>query len=121
MTMQIGWSIDVFGERGRLITESPTFPTSRDCTPRGGQLGGALEDIAIPHALKTAPGVTLDWQSHPQPSYPMALSMQAMVAAIRGEGAASPDFAEALEVERLQQAVRMSSEERRWIAIADVT
>jgi predicted dehydrogenase len=128
MTMQIswsmplhdGWSIDVFGERGRLVAESPTFPTSRDCTLRGGQLGGSLDDIAIANSFKSAPGIALDWQSEPQPSFPMALSMQAMVDAIEGRGQAAPDFAQALEIERIQEAIRLSSLERRWVRIADV-
>jgi predicted dehydrogenase len=128
MTMQIswsmvlydGWSIDVFGERGRLVAESPTFPTSRDCTLRGGQLGGSLDGIAINDSFKSAPGVALDWQSDPQPSFPMALSMQAMVDAIAGLGHAVPDFAQALEIERIQEAIRLSSLERRWVRIADV-
>jgi predicted dehydrogenase len=128
MTMQIswsmplhdGWSIDVFGERGRLVAASPTFPTSRDCTLRGGQLGGSLDDIAIADSFKSAPGVTLDWQSDPQPSFPMALSMQAMVDAIAGCGHVAPGFAQALEIERIQEAIRLSSLERRWVRIADV-
>jgi predicted dehydrogenase len=120
MVLQNGWSIDVFGERGRLIAESPTFPTSRDCMLRGGKLGGSLTDIAIADSFKTAPGVTLDWQSDPQPSFPMALSMQAMVDAIEGRGRAAPDFAQALEIERIQEAIRLSSIERRWVRIADV-
>ena len=51
----------------------------------------------------------------------MALSMQAMVEAIEGHGNAAPDFAEALEVERLQEAIRLSSEARCWVWLADVT
>jgi predicted dehydrogenase len=80
-----------------------------------------MAEIAIPDAFKAAPGITLDWQSEPQPSFPMALSMQAMVEAIEGHGNAAPDFAEALEVERLQEAIRLSSEARCWVWLADVT
>jgi predicted dehydrogenase len=120
MTLHNGWAIDVFGDKGRLVAESPTFPTSRDCVLRGGGLGGAMEGIALPDALEPVPGIALDWQSDPQPSFPMACSMQAMVAAIRGEGAASPDFATALEIERLQESIRLSSAERRWVAVDDV-
>ena len=79
-----------------------------------------MADVAIPDAFKAAPGITLDWQSEPQPSFPMALSMQAMVEAIEGRGSAAPDFAEALEVERLQEAIRLSSAGRCWIRLADV-
>ncbi|WIW90088.1 Gfo/Idh/MocA family oxidoreductase (plasmid) [Sphingobium sp. V4] len=120
MALHDGWVIDVFGEKGRLIASSPTFPTARDCLLRVGQIGGALEDVAIPDSFRTAPDIMLDWQSEPQPSFPMALSMRAMVEAIRSRGQGAPDFAEALEIERLQEAIRLSSGERRWVKLADV-
>ncbi len=128
ITMQISWSlplhqgwvIDLYGERGRLVAKSPTFPTARDCTLHGGQIGGALEELAIPDALKSAPDIALDWQAEVQPSFPMALSMQAMVNAIHGQGQASPNFAHALEIERVQEAIRLSSAERRWVELAAV-
>lgn len=120
MPFHDGWSVDVFGDRGRLVAASPTFPTSRDCTLLGGQIGGTIAPIDIPDAFKSASDIALDWHSDPQPSFPMALSMQHMVAAIRGGAPASPDFARALEVERIQEAIRLSSAERRWIAVADI-
>lgn len=120
MPLHDGWSIDVFGDRGRLVAASPTFPTSRDCTLQGGQIGATIAPIDIPDAFKSAPGIALDWQSDPQPSFPMAVSMQHMVAAIHGGENPSPDFARALEIERIQEAIRLSSAERRWIAVGDI-
>jgi predicted dehydrogenase len=128
ITMQISWSlpvhqgwlIDVYGKKGRLVVESPTFPTAKDCVLKGAQTGGALEGIALPDAFKSAPGIALDWQAPIQPSYPMALSMHAMVEAIHGRGEASPTFADALEIERLQEAMRVSSAERRWVKLGEV-
>lgn len=121
MTLHHGWMIDVFGTEGRLVAESPTFPTTRDCTLRGGPLGGEMQAIAIPKGLAADPGVAIDGHSDPQPSYPIALSMRDMVRAIKGEAVASPDFAAALEVERLQEAIRLSALERRWVRAGDVT
>jgi predicted dehydrogenase len=115
-----GWLLDIYGSKGRLVAKSPTFPTAKDCTLQGAQLGGALEDIVIPDRFKFASDIGLDWQAEVQPSFPMALSMHAMVEAIHGRGKASPDFARALEVERLQEAIRISNSERRWVKIADV-
>jgi predicted dehydrogenase len=115
-----GWVIDVYGKKGRLVAQSPTFPTAKDCILKGAQLGGALEDIAIPDAYKSAPGIALDWLAPVQPSFPMALSMHTMVEAIHGRGAASPTFADALEIERILEAVRVSSAERRWVRVGDV-
>lgn len=115
-----GWLLDVYGTQGRLRAHSPTFPTARDCNLWGGKLGGAMEEIVVPDAYKSDPAVGLDWQAEVQPSYPMALSMHEMVEAIHGRGKASPDFARALEVERLQEAIRVSSAERRWVTISEV-
>jgi predicted dehydrogenase len=128
MTMQIswslplhdGWHIDVYGSKGRLRAQSPTFPTARDCRLFGGQLGGAMEEIALPDAFKSHPDIGLDWQAEVQPAYPMALSMHAMVEAIYGRSKASPDFGRALEIERVQEAIRLSSTHWRWVTVAEI-
>lgn len=120
MTLHDGWLIDLFGDKGRLVASSPTFPTARDCILRAGQIGGALEEVEIPRCYLAAPGVKLNWQSEPQPSFPMALSMSTMVDAIHGRAQAMPDFAEALEIERLQEAIRLSSMQRCWVRPADI-
>ena len=115
-----GWLIDVFGSKGRLIARSPTFPTARHCTLQGGKVGGVLEEIVIPEEFRVVSGIGLDWQADVQPSFPMALSMNAMVDAIGGEGQAAPDFATALEIERLQEAIRVSSAGRRWVCLEEI-
>lgn len=115
-----GFVLDVYGSKGRLLATSPTFPTARDCRLEGGQLGGQLEPLAIGPGFLSHPDLALDWQAEVQSSYPMALSMRAMVVAVRGEALAAPDFTRAFEVERIQEAVRRSSAARCWIALADV-
>jgi predicted dehydrogenase len=50
----------------------------------------------------------------------MALSMQRMAQAIRGEGSAAPDFAQAFTVERVLEAARRSMVERRWVRINEI-
>jgi len=120
MPLYDGWSIDVFGDKGRLLASSPTFPTVRDCRLQGGQVGGALADIALDPRFASAHGIALDLDSDPQAAVPMAFAMQAMVAAIGHGGTAAPDFARALEVERLQEAIRQSNVRRRWISVGDI-
>ena len=120
MPLHDGWLLDVFGSKGRIVSTSPTFPTARDCTLNAGQLGGSLAPVEIDHRSISAPGIALDWQSEPQPSFPMALSMHAMVEAISGGTGASPDFASALEVERIQEAIRRSTIERRWVQVGEI-
>jgi predicted dehydrogenase len=115
-----GWIIDVYGTQGRLRAQSPTFPTARDCALRGGKIGGALEEIHLPDSFKSQASIGLDWQADVQPAFPMALSMHAMVEAIHGRGKATPDFSRAYEIERLQEAIRVSSSERRWVRISEI-
>ncbi|MET0252000.1 MAG: Gfo/Idh/MocA family oxidoreductase [Novosphingobium sp.] len=121
MAVHDGFLLDVFGDGGRLVARSPTFPTARDCTLQAGKVGGTLADVAIPDELRHAEGIALDWQAAIQPSFPMALSMNAMVEQIAGRGdAAGPTFADALEIERTQEAIRLSNAERRWVTLAEV-
>lgn len=121
MTVPSGWSIDVFGEEGRLAARSPSFPTARDCTLHGARGGEAMAELPIPDEMRRPPGIALDADAAIRPSFPMALSMQAMVEAIESRGSASPDFATALEVERLLEAIRVASAERRWVRLDTVT
>lgn len=120
MVQHNGFAIDVFGEKGRLTATSPTFPTAQDCVLAGGKLGDAYGPMAIDPSFYNSPAVGLDATAPVPPSYPMALSMEAMVAAIEGRGTAGPDFAVALEIERLVEAMRVSNIERRWVKVADI-
>jgi predicted dehydrogenase len=116
-----GWYLDVFGSDGRIVLEAPSFPTCRDTTLRAGKLGGAgLELLEIPVRFKKTSAVGIDANCDIQPSYPMALSMDAMVQAIRGEGRAHPDFDQAWRVEKLLEAVRRSAAERRWVRLDEI-
>lgn len=119
-TLGDGWLLDAFGSKGRFTVTAPSFPTTQESVLRAGQLGGKLETIAIPDRLKSAPGIDIDWASQPPPAYPMALAMQSLVDAADGKGKATPDFDQAWQVERIQEAIRLSSLERRWIRIADI-
>jgi predicted dehydrogenase len=116
-----GWYLDIFGSDGRIELESPSFPTSRDTTLRAGKLGAtAMERVEIPSRLLSTPGVGLDAGCDIQPAYPMSLSMHAMVQSIRGEARARPDFDQAWRVEKLQEAVRRSAQERRWVRTDEI-
>ena len=121
MPVQAGWSVDLFGADGRLLAESPTFPTAKDCTLEAAKMGEALNIVPPSPEDLAAPRLSIDASAQPAPAFPMALSMAAMVAHIRGEAAApTPDFALALEVERTLEAIRRASAERREVAIQSV-
>ena len=115
-----GWLLDVFGSDGRIVAQAPSFPTSRDTTLHAGKLGGTLERIAIPDALLRSRDVAIDADHPIPPAYPMSLSMNAMARAIEGQRGARPDFAQGWQVERMQEAIRLSQAERRWVRIDDI-
>jgi predicted dehydrogenase len=120
-TVPAGWRIEAFGSNGRIVAAAPNFPTSRQTTLQAGTLdSGTLSNIAIPERLLRAEGISIDADVDPQPAFPMALSMNRMVRAIRGDGAASPDFEQAWMVERVLEAARRSAAERRWVRIEEI-
>lgn len=128
MTQHDGWLLDIYGTDGRLVTKSPTFPTAKECTLHGAKLA----DKANPHLPTDLPAIEIPAEHYSAgdasvtadfpmpPVFPMALAMQRMVAAIGGEGQASPDFARALEVERVQEAMLRSQAGRCWVAMSEV-
>jgi len=120
-TLASGWSLEAFGSNGRFVASAPSFPTSRDTTLLAGTLaGGRLETVQIPQRLLETSEIAVGADVEPQPAYPMALSMNRMVQAIRGGGPASPDFEQAWLVERVLEAARRSSAEKRWVRIEEI-
>ncbi|MBS3961915.1 MAG: Gfo/Idh/MocA family oxidoreductase [Sandarakinorhabdus sp.] len=118
MPVADGWLIDLYGENGRLVARSPSFPTIRDCTLEAAATGETLTPVRLDRTMPD--GLGLKPEADPQPSVAMALSMHAMIGAIRDDGRARPDFAQAKEVERVLEAIRRSTEERRWIELAEI-
>ncbi|WP_380780844.1 hypothetical protein [Sphingomonas sp. R86520] len=125
-----GWAVGLWGTVGRILSTSPIFPSSKDCKLFGGRLDGNgeaalhtghLKPIELGKNLMRDPAVKIDADHPVPPAYPMALSMNAMVQAIRGHGSAKPDFKQAWQVERMQEAIRRSSAERRWVGLAEIT
>jgi len=120
-TLGSGWTLDVFGSNGRIVARAPSFPTSRDTTLHAGKLGDtAPQPIEIPQRFLHSPDILVDANAEIQPTHPMALSMHAMAKAIRGEGHARPDFAQAWKVERALEAVRRSVADRRWVRLDEI-
>ncbi|WP_159982748.1 MULTISPECIES: Gfo/Idh/MocA family protein [unclassified Novosphingobium] len=122
-----GWHLDFYGSEGRMVIEAPSFPTAKDTVLYAGTLATGdvrghkgLQRVDLPDALFRASQVSIDADMPVPPCYPMALSMEAMVGAIAGKGKAHPDFAQAWEIERVQEAIRLSSAERRWVKMTEI-
>lgn len=120
-TVAQGWRFEAFGSNGRFVASAPSFPTSRDTTLQTGTLAsGRLEPVQIPPKLLASPDVSVGAEVEPQPVYPMALSMNRMVQAIRSPGSVAPDFEQGWQVERVLEAARRSSAERRWVKVQEI-
>jgi predicted dehydrogenase len=116
-----GWYVEAFGSNGRMTIEAPSFPTVLDTVLHAGTLdGGAMERVAIPDAMLRSPDIGIDAYMPVPPAYPMALSMNRMVRAIEGDAVAHPDFEQAWQIERIQEAIRRSSAERRWVKLGEI-
>lgn len=119
---QEGWTVDLFGTKGRLRARAPSFPTMQDAKLFAGEAGARDVVTMQPVALEAPsdPAIAMDWMSNPPPAYPMALTMQSLVDAIEGKSDANPDFALALQVEKVLEAARISSAERRWVQLSSI-
>ena len=126
---QIGWNstvpeglvLEAFGSDGRFVATSPTFPTSQDCVLRAARRGEQLAEVAMPDRFRAQQGIGIDSTCPVPPAFPMALAMQSMVEAINGKGEATPDFEQAWQVERVQEAIRLASADRRWVRIDEIS
>lgn len=120
-TVGRGWHLEAFGSGGRLTLAAPTFPTSTDTVLLAGALGSrVLEPVAIPDRLRHPDGIAIAPEVQPQAAHGMAISMRNMRDAITGGGKAAPDFAQAWSVERILEAARLSSQQRRWMSLDEI-
>jgi predicted dehydrogenase len=131
MTMQLqvswsatvgrGWHFEAFGSEGRITASDPSFPTSQNTMLSAGAIGSKTVDpIEIPDRLMRPTDINIGPDAFPQAAHPMAISMQRMVHAIHGDWPAAPDFAQAWHVERILEAARLSSQERKWMRLDTV-
>ena len=116
-----GWRIEAFGSGGRMMIEAPNFPTTTETTLKAGAVGtDSLELVEMPERLVRPDNISVGPEVQPEAAHGMAMSMQNMVEAIQTGAPAAPDFGQAWAVERLLEAARLSSMERRWVRIDDV-
>jgi predicted dehydrogenase len=132
--VQTGWSVpdaaclrvEVWGDRGRLLLEDPTFGDGISArlyaAERGhGEFGHPIGKILdIPPELYKVPGTQFTKETAPPYMVSMGWMFSDMIRTIREGGPGSPSFAEALHAQRVVEAVVQSQQSKRWVAIADV-
>jgi predicted dehydrogenase len=109
-----GFHLELAGERGRLVIQSPMMPAGESSVLLG-QAGGAMEAVVVPERLMTTEGIDLPsaWPGDPRGA--MARSFWLMTRAIAGNGDARPDFARAYHVQSVIESIYRSGEGAGWV------
>lgn len=118
-----GFRFSAWGSRGRLETRAPVFPMAHDTQLFGSQdpaLGTAtLEPIEIAETYKRLDSSSALADDPATGLLPMAAIFISMLAEIRGEGRAMPNFERALHVQAAIEAADRSASERRWVDMTE--
>jgi predicted dehydrogenase len=116
-----GFVLDVWGTTGRLVAKAPTFPQAFNTRLFFGGIAAlgleTTKELPLPDRLQTIPGSSARADAAEYGVFPMATIFSSMLRAVRGEGSASPDFAQAVHVQAVIEAATLSSTERRWVSV----
>jgi predicted dehydrogenase len=132
--VQTGWCVpdaaclrvEVWGDRGRLLLEDPTFGdgiSARLYAGRNGrgQFGAPIgEWLDIPASLYEVPGTPFTKATAPPYMVSMGWMFHDMVRSIREGRAGSPSFAEACHAQCVVEAVVQSQKSGQWLRIDDI-
>jgi predicted dehydrogenase len=115
-----GSRIDIYGSEGRLLLEAGSFfgmSLIKNTRLYGGRVGEEFGEIEVP----SSDDVEIELKSLSDPMLELnrsnGLGLIHLVRAIRGEGEAHPNFADAYRAIRVSEAVEKSSAEERWIKL----
>jgi predicted dehydrogenase len=114
-----GFHLELAGNRGRLVFQSPMMPAG-ESTVLLGTAGGALEPVEVPERLMRTEGIDLPSAWPGDPCGAMARSFLLMTEAMAGRGTARPDFARGYHVQSVIEAVYRSGEGAGWVRPADL-
>lgn len=106
-----GWRMEAYGTEGTLAASSAALPQIAPISLSGSLGIDPLAPLDVPERKIVGLSVPAG------PGHNIARSYARMAGAIRDGAAAEPDFGHALEVHRLLDLVRMSSDERRAIGV----
>ena len=106
-----GWSMEAYGTEGTLIASSASLPQITPILLNGASGEDPLAPLEVPERDPVGMSVPKG------PGHNIARSYARMAHAIRDGAPAGPDFDRALEVHRLLDAVRRSSDERRTMGV----
>jgi len=118
-----GFELEAQGSLGRLTASAPpffpeAFTTNVTLAPLGEPMQPAPPRLlAVPDRLKQVLGSTATAEEPRGAIFPLAVLFRGLVDEVRGTGAATPDFRQALHVQRIVEAVARASAEKAWISV----
>jgi predicted dehydrogenase len=107
-----GYRMEIYGRDGTLVASGEDSPQLNDVTLQGAQRGNTLAPIAIPEPLRVASAATPAGEA-----FHVGQMYTAFARAIRGGAALQPDFATAVELHRLIDAIRRAADARREVEV----
>ena len=109
----IGWQLEAYGTEGSLVASAAGGLQVTPVQLRGARRGeGDLRLLEVPDHLKEVTEF-----SESDPRYNVAVLARRFASAALGQGKPNPDFADAVRLHRVLEAVVASSEGRRWEAV----
>ncbi|MET0250069.1 MAG: Gfo/Idh/MocA family oxidoreductase [Sphingobium sp.] len=119
-----GFRLEAWGGDGRMVATAPGFPQAHDTRLFIGSIAElglrTGQEVALPEDRKTVPGSSAHADSGRGGLFPMAAIFASLLREIEGGGKAAPDFAQAVHVQQVVEAADLSSDERRWVRVADL-
>jgi len=107
-----GYRMEIYGREGTLVAAGEDSPQLGAIGLHGAQRGNRLAPIAVPERLNLAPAGT------PQGEAANVGALYTLFAqAIRGGGRCEPDFATAVDLHRLIDAIRQSADAGREVVV----
>ena len=107
-----GYRMEIYGRDGTLVASGEDSPQLSEVFLQGAQGSDALAPIAVPqHLIVATPGTPAGEAGNVGQMYAM------FAAAINGGASRQPDFATAVELHRLIDAVQQSSDEGREVSV----
>ena len=117
-----GWRVEVWGDRGRLLLNDPTFGNGLGAKLYAGDASPApygernCREQPIDRRYFQVPGGAVAGDE-PRPFVAMDWMFSDMAQAIRAGREGSPSFSEAAEVHKVVEAVEIANAERSWVRI----
>lgn len=119
-----GFRLAVWGSKGRLEASAPVFPAAHDTILTGSQHPGLgvrhNQRLPIDEQWQRCAGSSAHADRADGPMLPLARIFAAMRDAIRGDGQAQPDFAQAFAAQQVIEAAALSVMAERWVRIDEL-